>query len=261
MADAIKPLVDLARRAEGRHRKEARRLAYRNTAAFNEANFYRTIIKRSFLCWRDREVLLAFVNLAFYHRKPAQISPSMDYLCRRTGLCLNTVRKYVRASIDRGFLRVVGGGSGRGNKVRYAVDLYAIQQTLDPAATVATADESGTPDGEIADTEKGSNPPSRDRRLSRHALRPWRPLRFRLLTRNPERTFRAVMDRLADNLTSGIHPPGPSDRYATELAPIWRRLADGNKREAVRDVARDTRKQARGILSQGHTVTAMIAFP
>lgn len=125
---------------------------FMDSAAFAEQSIYRRIVKGStavHMTPSTRKVLEKFVNLWLYNRSAGSFQKSHDQLSRALKLADKTLRLAINWLRGKGFVRIVGGGLGRGNIASYAVDLTAIQESLAPDLAVRCAGETVDLNGEI----------------------------------------------------------------------------------------------------------------
>jgi len=104
----------------------------------------------------QRSVLVKMTNLWLRHRGGGWFAPTNEALRKALGLSLRSVQAAMCMFRDLGIFVALSGGRGRGDHVRYAVDLYAMQAILAPDVRIKCAGEWVDLDGEI----KGAKMPS-----------------------------------------------------------------------------------------------------
>lgn len=147
------PLMERANDWADRNREPS---GYRNSLWHKEASVYRRIVSTSKgLTSGQRERLLKMVNLWFKHRLDGLMRMGNEALADKMRVTRNTFRTFIRWADRMGFVTTLSGGSGRGDKTAYAVNLGRIQETLAPNITVTSGDTRLSIEGEIDEVEKG----------------------------------------------------------------------------------------------------------
>lgn len=148
------PLIKREHEWQDRNRSKD---GYRSSLWHKEACVYRRIVATSkALTAGQGDRLAKMVNLWFKHRLDGLMRMGNNALADKMGVVRNTFRTFIRWAEGLGFVSVVAGGSGRGDKTAYAVNLGRIQEVLAPNITVTSGDTRVSIEGEIDEAQKGS---------------------------------------------------------------------------------------------------------
>lgn len=110
--------------------------------AAREARDVRKIVRRAELTKSERDVLLALVNLWFYHRTKAhpEFHPGRKKIAKKSDVSLRTVDSAIVKFKALGVLLVVGYPKGGGRcATRFALDLDRLRDEFDPHGVTAKA--------------------------------------------------------------------------------------------------------------------------
>ncbi|MFQ6755325.1 hypothetical protein V6Z72_13325 [Cereibacter sphaeroides] len=109
---------------------------FKESRAAQEAREIRRIIRRTGLVTKsERDVLMAVVNLWFYHRSGPEgiMHPGCDKIRRRAKVSIITVKRSLKLFRERRVLRAVAYEKGGRKATRYVMDLVALRAWLDPS--------------------------------------------------------------------------------------------------------------------------------